>query len=74
MSNVRAPWTPLEVERLKVRQADETKHPYTCKNEHVFVPTVDGFVCECGETQKWCHRSDINGILYKAPSEEGQTP
>lgn len=65
---INAPWTPERVEYLNARQADPTRHPYTCPGPSPEYPdcvglmgrtltaTVDGWVCQCGRyKQDWAH-------------------
>lgn len=60
------PWSDAQIEYLRTRQADRTKHPYTCGGlgpanlcrrtrgieAGVLTPTPEGFVCPCGEYQQ----------------------
>jgi hypothetical protein len=66
---VYAPWTSDQVAALRLRQADTTKHPYTCPNHHgaLLLPTPGGWVCMppawvsrdiCPYTQNWAYRED----------------
>ena len=57
---LKAPWTPENIAKLDARQADQTKHPYTCGCGHNLEPSESGWYCEhqCGYTQNWCHRAD----------------
>jgi hypothetical protein len=58
-------WTDKQVEMLKARQADESRHPYTCPGEHPecammrnLIPTTHGWICACGRyTQDWSHET-----------------
>jgi hypothetical protein len=60
---IRAPWTPQQVEALNRFQAERRMHPFTCgrrdqhrDNEGILVATVHGWHCpvdDCGYTQDW---------------------
>jgi hypothetical protein len=63
--DVRAPFTPQQVEALTRFQTGGWWHPFTCgrRNDHrhdegVLVATVEGWVCpaqECHYVQDWAH-------------------
>lgn len=65
------PWTPEQVDALNARQADQSRHPYTCPGEPICEPgvternlvaTPDGWVCYCGRyRQHWAHAADMGG-------------
>jgi hypothetical protein len=70
MEKVFAPFTPKQVEDLKMYHNNEMMHPFTCcgpsdipecqrnsgKNEGVLIPTEKGWLCPCGKyTQNWAH-------------------
>ena len=60
---VRAPWTLEIVRSLRLRQADTTLHPYTCKvhSNLSLVPTFMGWICPrntCDYEQDWAHLAD----------------
>ncbi len=62
MGKIQTMWSIEVIARLRERQQDQTKHPYTCGglgpedrchriqgiDEGVLVPTAEGFVCPCG--------------------------
>lgn len=62
---VDAPFTPVQVFRLRIWQETPWVHPFTCANrgdgKHrtdtgVLVPTGDGWICpDCDYTQNWAH-------------------
>lgn len=67
---VKAPWTDMQVERLRDWQRSGFVHPYTCGKRHrsthvwsdwgmdygVLIPTRKGWVCsDCDYTQDWAH-------------------
>lgn len=56
-----APWTPEQIEKLDERQADMTKHPYTCDCGESLTAYVDGWHCDYCHNyyQKWCHEVDV---------------
>lgn len=74
MANKTAPWTPEQVAALERRQADTSRHAYTCANDEcqsVLKPTTDGWVCEtegCGYKQDWAHDSDFRYTPKKGAS------
>jgi hypothetical protein len=60
---VMAPWSGRVVEALRERQADPTKHPYTCAyhSDVPLEPTIYGWECRqpgCYYTQQWAHAED----------------
>lgn len=66
MSQVKAPWTPRQVEALQLYQDSGLFHPFTCGDrgghpdmrgdKGVLVPTVRGWICQfCDYTQDWAH-------------------
>lgn len=60
-----APWTIQQVERLKKRQKDSTKHEYTCGYcSNILEPTTEGWICpKCHTMQYWCHATDIEPTI-----------
>ena len=58
-NKVTAPWTPEQVEALERRQNDPYQHPYTCECGESLEPWLDGWSCDCGYTQDWCHAEDV---------------
>lgn len=65
-NQIRAPWTPEQVEALNRWQASDFVHPYTCghcrdadpdfplRDEHRLTATQSGWVCPtCHYTQDW---------------------
>jgi hypothetical protein len=53
---IKAPWTPEQVEALWRHQVNPIVHPYTCICGENLVPTPDGWVCEkCPYRQNWAH-------------------
>ncbi len=57
-----APWTIKQIERLDERQADMTKHPYTCICGESLTAYPCGWVCDyCGYVQLWAHKCDVEG-------------
>lgn len=69
-----APFTPEQVEALKLWQSSGSFHPFTCcsydgckrmkqPNEGELIPTEEGWVCPCGKwKQEWCHTFMIDPI------------
>lgn len=67
MAQIKAPWTPEQVEALYRWQKNPNMHPFTCgsghrtdphhlDNEGVLIPTVNGWKCPyCEYTQDWAH-------------------
>jgi hypothetical protein len=67
-----APWNDAEKLALNRRQADETKHPYTCECGRNLIATHDGWGClNHGPflkiMQTWAHQNDIDA--YRDPPE-----
>ena len=71
---IRAPWTPEQVAALEHHQASCMAHPYTCNNygcRKDLIPTTNGWVCECGETQDWFYPFTIApGLPWMRAEEE----
>jgi hypothetical protein len=64
VDKVYTPWDLATVKALKVRQADDTKHAYTCDihSEVKLIPTYSGWVCiisNCDYNQDWALEVDI---------------
>lgn len=56
MGQIKAPWTPEQVEALNLWQISGTFHPYTCPNGTDLTATGAGWVCSCCRyTQDWAH-------------------
>jgi hypothetical protein len=70
-TEINAPFTEEQVEKLKKYQENGKFHPFTCcsqgsnekcerKNgvgEGLLIPSTEGWVCPCGEIkQNWCHK------------------
>jgi hypothetical protein len=63
MNHSEAPWTDKQVLALKRRQADCTRHEYTCECGQVLEPTREGWRCPaCPYTQNWCHEADTQPV------------
>jgi hypothetical protein len=67
-----APWSEDQVRNLEEWQATPWVHPYTCadcrdadpdvEEEHLLVPTVDGWTCpSCPRRQGWCLALMLDG-------------
>ena len=51
-----APFTDDEVRILKLWQANDFLHEYTCCNHEPMEPTTEGLKCNtCGRLQNWVH-------------------
>ena len=61
LGNIRAPWTPTQVDALNAYQRSGFFHPYTCgqrsrwaHEDGLLVATEVGWVCpDCPYTQDW---------------------
>ena len=63
------PWDLDTVKALKLRQADDTKHAYTCEDHSSvkLVPIYSGWVCiipSCDYTQNWALDIDVDDYGY----------
>ena len=69
-----APWTPEQVAALERHQASGQAHPYTCNASGCrkdLIPTVNGWICECGETQDWFNGFTLApGLPWMTETEE----
>ncbi len=64
---IKAPWNEDQVTALELRQADESKHQYTCERHSKtgLVPTKDGWKCPekwCRYKQNWAHAVDMKQL------------
>jgi hypothetical protein len=51
-----APFTDDEVRILKLWQANDYMHPFTCCDHQPMEPTNEGMKClKCGRLQEWVH-------------------
>lgn len=58
--NVDAPFTDIQVERIKAHQSNPNSHPYTCNNGHELEVSEDGLYClGCNYLQTWVHRHTV---------------